>query len=196
MQFTQKSLQTLVCRTFFKADTSPYVVPLQGNFQDPQDPAPEIPGVWLTPAMRAQRDIQGLPQTWIGFEKKDSTPRTVAAFSSDDDGTPEKNATRYSVVYKLSRCRLQIVGRQAEDWAESVSHWLNRQSVLDNLVELDAMLLADGLGRVETSVYSQDGLNTVWAYNVYFTVEWASTIDDEGTQFARSAEISGTLTEV
>lgn len=197
MQFTQQSLQTLVSRAYFGTDTSPLVIPIQGNFRNPQDDPDAVSGVWLTPYQLAQTDTQGKPQTWIGFEKQDSKPRTVAAMGRDDDAEPGMNPTAFSRVFKISRCRLQIVGRQSEEWAEWVAHWLNRQSVLDTLTELDAMLLADGLGRVETTIYHQEGLNVIFAYNVFFNVEWASTIDDDGTEFVKSAEVTGSaITEV
>ncbi len=196
MQFTQQSLGLLVSRAFFGVDSSPLVIPIQGNFRNPQDDQDAVPGVWLTPMQLAQPDGEGKPQTWVGFEKQDSTPRTIAAMGHDDNGTDTTNPTGFSRVFKISKCRLQIVGRQSEEWAEWVAHWLNRASVLDTLVELDAMLLADGLGRIETSIYHQEGLNVIFAYNVFFTVQWASTIDDEGTQFIKSAVIDGQLTEV
>lgn len=194
MQFTQASLGILVSRAFFGVDASPLVIPIQGNFANPQDDPDLVPGIWLTPTQLAQVDSDGKPQTWIGYEKQDSRPRTIAAMGSDNNGTLTTNPTAFSRVFKTSRCRLQIVGRQSEEWAESVSHWLMRNSVQNTLTELDANLLADGLGRVETSIYHQDGLNVIFAYNVYFTVEWASTIDDEGTDFVKSAEITGSVT--
>lgn len=196
MQFTQQSLRLLISRVFFKTDASPLVVPIQGNFANPQDDPQAVPGVWLTPQQLATTDGEGKPQTWIGFEKMDSKPRTAAAMGWDraEGGV---NGQAFSRVFKISRCRLQIVGRQAEEWAESVSHWLLRNSVLYTLTELDANLLADGLGRIETSVYHQEGLNVIFAYNVFFNVEWASTIDDEGTDFVTSAKIEGSAaTEV
>jgi len=197
MQFTQQSLGLLVSRAFFDVDESPLVIPMQGNFRNPQDDEEAVPGVWLTPSQLAQVDEQGKPQTWIGFEKKDSSPRTIAAMGHDDDGTETTNPTAFSRVFKISKCRLQIVGRQSEEWAEWVAHWLNRSDILNTLTELDANLLADGLGRVETSIYHQEGLNVIFSYNVYFSVEWASTIDDKGTDFIKSAEIEGAvLTEV
>lgn len=196
MQFTQQSLGILVSRVFFGVDESPLVIPIQGNFRNPQDDPDVVPGVWLTPAQLAQVGTDGKPQTWIGYEKQDSRPRTIAAMGHDNNGTLTTNPTAFSRVFKTSRCRLQIVGRQSEEWAESVSHWLMRNSVNDTLTELDANLLADGLGRVETSIYHQEGLNVIFAYNVYFTVEWASTIDDEGTDFVTRAEVTGQVLEV
>ena len=197
MQFTQQSLGILVSRAFFGVDESPLVIPIQGNFANPQDDQLAVPGVWLTPAQLAQTDEQGKPQTWIGYEKQDSRPRTIAAMGNDNNGTLTTNPTSFSRVFKISRCRLQIVGRQSEEWGESVAHWLMRQSVLSTLTELDAMLLADGLGRIETTIYHQEGLNIIYAYNVFFNVEWASTIDDEGKEFIKSADIQGSaITEV
>lgn len=174
MQFTQESLGKLVSRAFFKVDSSPVVIPMQGNFQNPQDEA-DGRAVWLQPGVVMAKSEK--PQTWIGFEKRDSSPLTYPFMAHDNDGTDTQNPTEYSVVFKTSMCRLQIVGAQSEEWAEWVAHWLNRSDVAAVCVELDCTLLADGLGRVETSVFWQEGLNVIWAYNVYFKVEWASTID-------------------
>lgn len=180
MQFTQSSLGKLVSQVFFGRDSDPAVVPIQGNFANPQDRP------WLTRDMLAGGSDK--PQTWIGFEKQDSSPRTYP-FIVDNR---QQFADAFSLTHKLSRCRLQIVGRQSEEWAETVAHWNLREDVSRILTEFDAILMADGLGRVETSVYDQDGLNIIWAYNVYFSVLWGSSIDlAEGTLW-KTADISGT----
>lgn len=180
MNFTQASLGQLVTQVFFGRNHDEAVIPIQGNFANPQDRP------WLTRDMLAGGSDK--PQTWIGFEKQDSNPRTIPFIVSNRLEFPED----FSLVYKLSKCRLQIVGQKSEDWAESLAHWNLREDVATILVGMDAMLMADGLGRVETSVYDQDGLNIIWAYNVYFSVLWASSIDlNQGTNWTKAA-ITGT----
>lgn len=188
MQFTQQALGSMVSRIFFRADSSPLVIPIQGNYRDPQDGQDDaVPGVWLTPSMMLNNQGKLKPDTWIGYLKKDSTPRTISEVHENEDGTA------FARTYKISKCRLQFVGRQAEEWAESVSLWLSREDVMELLVERDAMLLADGLGALEVSNYYQGGLNNVLAYNVSFNVEWASTIDATDTKVWTSAQYTGTV---
>lgn len=187
---TQASLGVMVSQIFFGVDNSPLVVNMQGNFRNPQDDLGYIPGVWLTAKQLSESlDPEGKPQTWIGYEKQDSRPRVLPAFYADPDGSP------WSGVYKISRCRLQIVGAQAEQWAESVAHWNLRTTVQEQLTLLDATLLADGLGSVVASRYHQDGANTVFAYNVSFNLGWMDSINDEGKEYWQIGQIQG-LVEV
>lgn len=187
MQFTQQALGSMVSRIFFGVESSPLVIPIQGNFRDPQDGQEEgVPGVWLTRSMMFNGG-KLKPDTWIGYLKRDSNPRTISEVHQNVDGSA------FARTYKISKCRLQFVGRQAEEWAESVSLWLSRDDVLNLLVERDAMILADGLGACEVSNYYQGGLNNVLAYNVSFNVEWASTIDAANTGMWTSAQYTGTV---
>ena len=128
------------------------------------------------------------PDTWIGFLKMDSDPRVMAHYGTDPDGI-----MTFSRVFTNSQCRLQVVGRQAEEWAETVKHWLQRGDVVAMLADMDAQLYADGLGRIEVSTFVQSGLNSVLAYNVFFKVEWASTIDVADQSLITGAEITGTV---
>jgi len=192
MFFTQAGLQTFLSQVFFKNPVSDLVIPLQGNFRNPQDGADDnVPQTWLSKAQLFDPKGNMKPDTWIGFLKMDSTPRTMAAYGHDD---PENgvNGAEYSKVYTNSQCRLQIVGAQSEKWAESVKHWLQRGDVMQMMAEMDAQLYADDLGRIEVSTFFQDGLNNILAYNVFFKVEWASTIDVADQTLITSAEITGT----
>ena len=60
------------------------------------------------------------------------------------------------------------------------------------MTDMDAQLYADELGRIEVSTFFQDGLNNILAYNVFFKVEWASTIDAADQTLITSAQITGT----
>lgn len=187
MNFTQQDLGKLVSRVFFRIDNSPFVVPIQGNFKNPQDYYDgDVPRTWLTRNQIFNPDGR-IPDTWIGYRKKDSRPRTLQSYGYGPNGE------YFSRVYKIAACTLQIVGNQAEDWAESVAHWMLRGDVQDLLVSMDASLLADELGRIEISTFVQDGLNSVLAYNVSFNVEFASTIDVD-QPLITGAEITGTVT--
>lgn len=189
MFFTQAKLQSFLSQVFYKAPSVPWIIPLQGNYRNPQDTddGPE-PRNWLTMAQKVDSHNGVKPDTWIGFLKTDSSPRVAAHYGTDPDGV-----TTFSRVFVNSQCRLQIVGNQAEQWAETVKHWLQRGDAQTILEEMDAQLYADDLGRIEVSNFAQGGLNTVLAYNVFFKVEWASTIDVANQPLITSAEFTGTL---
>ncbi len=187
MFFTQAGLQRFLSQVFFKNPISEMVIPLQGNFRNPQDGADDVvPQTWLTKAQMFDPKGNMKPDTWIGFLKMDSSPRVMAGYGRDEDGT------EFSRVFTNSQCRLQIVGAQSEEWAESVKHWLQRGDVMQLMTDMDAQLYADELGRIEVSTFFQDGLNNILAYNVFFKVEWASTIDAADQTLITSAQITGT----
>ncbi len=188
MFFTQSALQTFLSRVFFDVPVSPMVIPMQGNFRNPQDGADDdVPQTWLSKAQLFDPKGNMKPDTWIGFLKTDSIPRVMASYGRDDDGT------EFSRVYTNSQCRLQIVGAQSEQWAETIKHWLQRGDVAQMMDDMDAQLYADDLGRIEVSTFYQSGLNNILAYNVFFKVEWASTIDVANQMLITSAEITGTV---
>jgi len=196
--FTQEGLRTFLSQVFYEVPFVEWIIPLQGNFRNPQDGADDdVPVTWLTRAQLLAPNGKNKSDTWIGFLKMDSDPRVMAHYGADTnavDGTgalvPGKSFSR---VFTNSQCRLQIVGRQSEQWAESVKHWLQRADVLSMLADMDAQLYADGLGRIEVSTFVQSGLNSVLAYNVFFKVEWASTIDVADQTLITGADITGTV---
>jgi hypothetical protein len=55
-----------------------------------------------------------------------------------------------------------------------------------------AQLMADGLGLVEVTDFAQEGLNTIWAYNTSFWIQYASTIQANQSRLL-TAQISGAL---
>lgn len=189
MFFTQAGLQEFLSQIFFKVPSTPLVVPLQGNFRNPQDGADDIePRVWLTKAQLLDPKGNMKPDTWIGFRKKTTSPRVQSFLRTD----PETGIT-YSCVFSNSDCWLQIVGAQSEEWAESLKHWMQRSDVTERLADMDAQLYADGLGRIEISTFVQDGMNSILAYNVFFSVQWASTIDVADQSLITGAEFTGTV---
>lgn len=191
--FTQAKVQEFLSQVFFGIPYSKNIVPMQGNIRNPQDGADERePITWLTRSQIFDPKGNMKPDTWIGFLKTDSDPRVMAAYGTDAP-IPGQEQVTFSRVFVNSNIRLQIVGTQSEEWAESVKHWLQRGFVVDTLVGMDAQLYADGLGRIEVSPFYQDGLNSILAYNVFFKVEWASTIDADSSVLWKQAEIPGTV---
>lgn len=190
MFFTQTGLQNFLSQVFFKNPSAPNIIPLQGNFRNPQDGADDdVPRVWLTRAQLLDPKGNMKPDTWVGFLKKDSVPRVMSAYGTDPQ---DEGGKTFSRVYTNSQCRLQIVGAQSEEWAESVKHWLQRGDVQTLMQSMDAQLYADELGRIEISTFVQDGLNSILAYNVFFKVEWASTIDVADQSLITGADFTGT----
>ncbi len=169
MDFTQESLRLFLSRIFFTQDASPYVVPKQGNWHNPQDRG-------ITPTT---------PDTWIAFQKQDSDPRIIPYYQYTEDGKI------YSTVFKIARCQVQIVGAHAEEWAESIAHWMHRGDVQSLLDSMNAQLLGDDCGKIVVSPFNQDGLNAVLAYNTGFNIEWASTIEATEMGLVTGAEFSG-----
>lgn len=195
--FTQDGLRRFLSQVFYEVPFVNWIIPLQGNFRNPQDGADDtVPVTWLTRAQLLDPKGNNKSDTWIGFLKMDSDPRVMAHYGTDPNGVDGTGAVipgkTFSRVLTNSQCRLQIVGRQSEEWAESVKHWLQRGDVVSLLAEMDAQLYADGLGRIEVSTFVQSGLNSVLAYNVFFRVEWASTIDVADQTLINSAQITGT----
>lgn len=186
--FTQTKLALFLSQVFFQQPFTKFIVPLQGNFRNPQDGGDETePRTWLSRAELLDPRGNLKPDTWIGFLKTDSNPRVMAHWVND----PEVQYTR---VFTNSQVRLQIVGAQSENWAESVKHWLLREDVQTILAGMDAQLYADELGRMEVSTFVQAGFNSILAYNVFFKVEWASTIDAAPTQLITDAQLEGLVT--
>jgi thiamine kinase-like enzyme len=85
------------------------------------------------------------------------------------------------VVHKTAQLTLQFVGDQAEDLANSIAHWSHRQDVFDGFYQYDARVYADS-GDVIVSDFDQQGVNTVYAYNVRVRIVWADEIDTGQTK--------------
>ena len=71
----------------------------------------------------------------------------------------------------IAYIELQFVGTNAETYANSIQFFPKRQDVLDNLVDCEGVIMLDDF-KVRTSDFMQQGLNTVFSYNVNFKIEW------------------------
>ncbi len=140
------------------------IVPLQGNWWNPQD----------------EKRIEN----WIGFRRGTGTPKIKPFFREDDPCISES--------YCEVPARLQIVGAQAEEMAQSVQHWPNRTDVLDALEVLGVQIIFEGFGKYEVSDFFQDGLNTVLAYNVTFRLLEELQADTGQVEIV-SADLGGAL---
>jgi hypothetical protein len=140
------------------------IVPLQGNWWNPQD--------------------EKRVENWIGFRRGTATPKIKPFFREEDPSVSE--------CYCEVPVRLQIVGAQAEEMAQSVMHWPNRNDVLDALEDLGVQPILEGFGKYEVSDFFQDGGNTVLAYNVGFRLLEELQVETGQVEIV-SADLGGAL---
>jgi hypothetical protein len=170
IDFTQDNMKEFLSKVFFKKTDSSFVVLKQGNWVNPQDLIKD-----------------GKPDTWIAYLKNGGRPRMISGYKYDGDRNP------WSCEYKISKVDLQFVGRQAENWANSVSHWMLRGDISAFLDEHKASLMGDQLGETVITPFYQDGANTVLAYNVIFYLEYLSAIKVTNQEVLTNAEFTGTV---
>lgn len=137
-----------------------YIVPKQGNWWNPQDKLSNI-------------------SNWCAYRIKSSRPRTVPYY---DIGTENKSGETVKVngvcVEKISDIELQFVGPQAEAIANSVAMWPLRSDVQEQFKAVHGAIMYDDMTAIG-SVFSQDGLNTIIAWNVTIRVKWTQIIDTD-----------------
>jgi hypothetical protein len=162
---TQSAMQIFLSSALGIATT--YIVPKQGNWFNIQD--------------------QTGATTWVAFLVRDDKNRTKPFWQT-------VGGVQTSTSYVNSRVELQIVGDAAETLVTNVRHWPNRADVLSSLDAIQAQLYADGCGDCVVSPFVQDGLNTVLAYNVTFSIQWASTVTTAQTKVTIGNIQPGTIT--
>ncbi len=175
---TQSTLQTILATAFGVSDD--FIVPKQGNWWNPQDAANG--GTFIAYLIR-RTSPSVLAYSQLGTTPALMPPETVI-----------KTGSEISTSLVISDIELQIVGKDAEDLALSIQHWLNRSDIIKVFDTYHAQLCADGLGDFTVSSFSQEGLNTTFAYNTRFRVQWANMINVVETQVDVTPTISGTLT--
>lgn len=130
------------------------IVPKQGN--------------WLNP----QEQISA-PDTWCAYLIRSNQPRTVPFYTTGiKNGVKVNRAT----TEKIATIELQFVGPQSEQIAQSVCMWPLRSDVAAQFKTVNGAIMNDDLNAI-SSVYYQDGNNTVLAWNVTFRVLWYQTIE-------------------
>lgn len=141
--------------TIFNIDPT-YVVPKQANFYNPTSN--------LSASLK--------PITWLAYRLKRNEPRTWAMPAVETtivNGEPIENS--YYESYMIAYIELQFVGANAETYANSIQFFPKRQDVLDNLVDCEGVIMLDDF-KVFVSDFSQEGLNTVFSYNVNMKITW------------------------
>jgi hypothetical protein len=172
-QLTQSFVRDLLVQGF-GADPK-FVVPKQGNWWNPQDRA---------------KDGQK-PATWCAYRIASSRGRSIPFYQIVEQESPIPDLN-VSTAYMISVIEVQLIGELAEVSAMSIAHWLNREDLKLALDNVNAQFMASGLGDYIVSNYSQDGENTVLAYNSKIMIQWASTIDTAQV-ILNTANLSGNV---
>ena len=152
-------------------------------------------GTWFNPQALID-NVQGKPNTWVGYRIKNAKPRSLPYQTSD----PYDPLNPYDIVFYTSDVDIQIVGNTAQQLAESFSHWLDRQDVMTTFAGMDCQLMGINGGYTVTEFFNGGAeyaarSNVVLSYNVSIRVEWASAIHvylaDSPGQIVTSAIING-----
>ena len=143
-----------------------YVVLKQGNWWNPQSKDANI-------------------ANWCAYQIRRNRPRTTPFY---DEGINNGQPVNGVAVLKIAEIDLQFVGPQSEDLANSVAMWPLRADVQEQFRTVHGAIMNDEYDAV-SSVFYQEGGNTVMAWNVSFSVMWYSIMDTtQGTMPALTLE--------
>jgi hypothetical protein len=131
-----------------------YVVPKQGNWFNPQEANPNI-------------------ENWCAYQIRQNRPRTLPFYDAGTEGNTQKNA---GAVLKIADIDLQFVGPQSEQLANSVAFWSLRSDVQQQLEQVHGAILNDEYDAI-SSIFIQDGNNTVMAWNTSIRVQWYDILE-------------------
>ena len=143
-----------------------HVVPKQGNWYNPQD---------------ANRNIEN----WCGYRIKSNKPRTLPFYEEEKAG---KNTV---CAVKIADIELQFVGPDAETLAQNVCLWPLRSDVAAQFKTVNGAIMPDDLTSI-SSVFYQDGANSVTAWNVSFRVLWVQKLETTQT-IVTTVNVNGTV---
>lgn len=138
MQLNQTTLRGILAE-ILSVDEN-HVVPKQGNWWNPQSKTANV-------------------ETWVGYRIRSNKPRATPSYYELEEG---KNSL---CVLKIAEIELQIVGKDSERIAQSLSTWTLRADVKEALAEVHGSIVYEDLTATSSDFY-QDGRNTVVAWNV------------------------------
>ena len=127
------------------------IVPKQGNWMNPQEAFSNI-------------------QNWCAYSIKNNRPRTAPFYQEISSNV------NTVCVEKIADVELQFIGPDSESIAQSVCMWPLRADVKTQLQTVQGAIMYDDLNAV-SSVFAQDGLNTVTAWNVTLRILWVQKLD-------------------
>lgn len=136
-----------------------HVVPKQGNWWNPQ---------------QANANIEN----WCAFQIRSNKPRTAPFYNT---GKEENTKVNGAAILKIATIDLQFVGPQSEDLAQNVALWAMRSDVQKQFKQVRGAVLYDGAEAI-SSIFSQEGNNTVIAWNSTLQVLWYSILDTSQDQ--------------
>ena len=147
-----------------------YVVPKQGNWWNPQAKDANV-------------------ENWCAYQIRRNRPRTVPFYQEGKNTVNNATAPVNSVaVLKIADIDLQFVGPQSEELANSVAMWPFRSDVKAQFQTVHGAIMNDEFDAI-SSPFSQEGANTVMAWNVSISVLWYSILDSsQGLMPALSLE--------
>ena len=135
-----------------------YVVPKQGNWFNPQEANANI-------------------ENWCAYQIRQNRPRTLPFY---DVGTQRQGQVETKVnggaVLKIADIDLQFVGPRSEELANSVAFWPLRSDVQTQFKTVQGAILNDEYDAI-SSIFMQEGNNTVMAWNTTIRVQWYSLLD-------------------
>lgn len=143
-----------------------HVLPKQGNWYNPQDEKSNI-------------------ENWCAYRIKSNRPRTVPFYQEETSGTNTVWAE------KIADIELQFVGPQSEQIAQSVAFWPFRSDVKKQFKSINGSLLNDDMTAI-SSIFVQDGANTITAWNVTVRVLWTAQLDTNQS-ILKGADLSGKI---
>lgn len=141
------------------------IVPKQGN--------------WFNPQANTAK-----PDTWCAYKIKSNRPRTSPYYDAND-------GMNTVCVQKIAEIELQFVGPQSEQIAQSVCLWPLRDDVKNAFSTVQGAVLNDEFSAI-SSPFSQEGTNTLIAWNVTFRVAWISVMNTAQTR-AVTIDLGGHL---
>ena len=162
------NLRDVLCEIFFGKEEAEakkkYVVPLQGN--------------WYNPSQAQKLD------NWIGYVIN-YTKTNVAIVNPGNDGRRFYRECQTEV-------HLSFIGENAEELARTVLFWLARADVASLLDKKYKGVINNKEFEVYSSLYMQEGLNSVLCWNVEFSLQHNLMLDSESS-ILRKADISGNI---
>lgn len=152
MELNQTNLRGILV-TILLVDEN-HIVPKQGNWWNPQENGGNV-------------------ENWCAYRIKSNRPRTAPFYN---EGTQNGTKTNAATILKAAEIELQFVGPQSEDLAQSVALWPLRSDVQAAFKEVHGSILLEDNTAI-SSYFSQEGENTVTAWNVTITVLWYSIME-------------------
>ena len=135
-----------------------YVVPKQGNWFNPQEANANI-------------------ENWCAYQIRQNRPRTLPFYDVGEQTQGQlKTKVNGGAVLKIADIDLQFVGPKSEELANSVAFWSLRSDVQAQFKTVQGAILNDEYDAI-SSIFSQEGNNTVMAWNTTIRVQWYSLLD-------------------